>query len=471
MLNEPNTALLDALKAALGPKGWCAPNDTYVTERRGLYRGQAAIILRPGSTAEVAEAVRLCAEARVGIVPWGGGTGLVGGQVKPEGTVPVVLALDRMRQVRAALPDENALIVEAGLPLQLVQQAAEQVDRLFPLSYASEGTASIGGGLAVNSGGLQAIRYGVARDLCLGLEVVTARGEVWDGLTTLRKDNTGYDLRDVFIGSEGTLGIITAAALKLYPRPRAKVTAFLTVRDPAAAIQIMNGLQDASDRGLAMCELMTRLGIDFVLTAHPDMRDPMPERAEWYMLIELWGAEEAPLTDALETVLGAALEEGRALDAVVATNEAQRTDFRALREAFSDAQKIGGGASIKHDVSLPIAAIPEFLERAGAVVTQIVPGARPCPFGHLGDGNIHYNVSQPVGGEAEAFLAHWDEMNERVHEIVMAMRGSISAEHGIGRLKRDAWARMGDSVKIRLQGEIKSALDPDGILNPGAVVS
>ncbi len=471
MLNEPNGALLEALKAVVGPKGWLEPNDTYLTERRDLYRGRAAIIMRPGSTAEVAACVRLCAQARVGIVPWGGGTGLVGGQVKPEGPVPVVIALDRMQAVRAVMPQESAMIVEAGLPLQLAQEAAAAAGKLFPLSYASEGTASIGGGLAVNSGGLIAVRYGVARDMCLGLEVVTPQGEVWNGLSTLRKDNTGYDLRDLFIGSEGTLGIICAAALKLVPRPQAKSTAFVAVRGVSEAIALMDALQDASGGAIAMVELMPKLGLEFVYNAHPEMRHPLEADSDWVLLVELWGADEQVLQDVLETTLAAHFESGAVLDATLAVSEAQRTGFRAIREALSDAQKISGGASIKHDITLPIASIPEFLERAAKSVQSIVPGARPCPFGHLGDGNLHYNVSQPVGGDAKVFLSHWRGVNQIIHSIVSEMNGSISAEHGIGRMKTEELLVHSDPIKISLIRAVKSAVDPYGIMNPGAILA
>ena len=470
MLNDPNDALLTALKSAVGDAGWIEPSDKYLTEQRDLYQGRAAIVLRPASTQEVAACVRLCAEAKVAIVPWGGGTGLVGGQVMPEGPVPVVLALDRMRAVREVIPQESAMIVEAGLPVQAAQEAAATHGKLFPLSYASEGTASIGGGLSANSGGLIAVRYGVARDMCLGLEVVTPQGEIWDGLSTLRKDNTGYDLRDLYIGAEGTLGVICAASLKLVPRPTAKSTAFAVVRSPQDAVDLLDAVQTASGGAVATFELMARLSIDFVLAAHPDYRDPVGTVGEWYILAELWGSDEGALDEALQGCLAKGLESGAVLDANLAMNEGQRAEFRTIREAMSDAQKVGGGASIKHDISLPIGRVPEFLEVAGKAVTDAVAGARPCPFGHLGDGNIHYNISQPVGGDATAFLDRWAEVNGIVHEIVKAMNGSISAEHGIGRLKRDELAIHGDSVKLGLLRRIKQALDPDGIMNPGAVL-
>lgn len=468
MLNEPNDALLDSLRTVVGD-GWGEADEAHLTELRRLYRGQASILLKPGSTAEVAEIVRLCAEARVGIVPWGGGTGLVGGQVKPEPPLPVLLSLERMRRLRAVSPEQNTMTVEAGLPVQQVQEAAADVDRLFPLSYGSEGTASIGGGLAVNSGGLQALRYGVARDVCLGLEVVTAEGQVWHGLSTVKKDNTGYDLRDLYIGSEGTLGIITAAVLRLWPRPRSKAVAWASVSDPAAAIDLLNATQAASGGAVSVFELMAGIAVDFGLEHLPAARLPVGAPAEWHILTELWGSDSEALEAALTETLGAALEEGGVLDATIAMSEGQALEFRALREGLSDAQVKQGG-SIKHDISVPIAAVPDFLVRAGEAVTTAIPGARPVPFGHLGDGNLHYNVSQPVGADRDGFIARWDEINHLVHDIVVDLGGSISAEHGIGRLKRASLAHYGDPVKLDLMRRMKAALDPAGIMNPGAVL-
>jgi FAD/FMN-containing dehydrogenase len=469
MLNEPDQSLLDDLRTVVGEAGVQEPTETHLTERRGLFKGQAVILLRPSATDEVAEIVRRCAAARVGIVPWGGGTGLVGGQVKADPPAPVLLSLDRMRAVREVSPAQNTLTVEAGAPLQVVQEAASKVDRLFPLSYGSEGTASIGGGLAVNSGGLQAIRYGVARDVCLGLEVVTAEGEVWSGLSSLRKDNTGYDLRDLYIGSEGTLGVITAAVLRLYPVPRAKAAAFVSVRDPEAAVDLLNAVQEASHGAVAVFELMAQRAVDFGLSYQDGMRLPVETASPWYVLAELWGAEQETLDTQLMTALEGALERGDASDAAVAMNEGQRLSFRGLREALSDAQTRQGG-SIKHDVSVPIASVPAFIERANAAVTAFIPGCRPVPFGHLGDGNIHYNVTQPEGADRDGFIAQWDAVNHIVHDIVADLGGSISAEHGIGRLKRESLVRYSDSVKVSLLRRLKGALDPHGIMNPGAVL-
>ena len=469
MLNEPDDNLLSALRAVLGEKGFAPPDDAHLTERRGLFRGRASALLRPENTAQVAEVVRLCAAARVGLVPWGGGTGLVGGQVKPDPPSPVLVSLERMRAVRDVSPQQNTLTVEAGATLQSVQARASDADRLFPLSYASEGSATIGGGLAVNSGGLQAIRYGVARDMCLGLEVVTPQGEIWNGLSTVRKDNTGYDLRDLYIGSEGTLGIITAAVLRLFPVPRAKSAAFISVASPEVAVDLLNRIQDESGGAVAVFELMAQRAVEFGLEYQPDMRLPVETAAPWYVLVELWGHDQQALDAPLFSVLEQVIEAGVATDATLAASEAQRLAFRALRESLSDAQSRQGG-SIKHDISVPVACIPEFVRRADAAMTAMIPGCRPVPFGHLGDGNIHYNITQPDGADKAAFLGEWDAVNRCVHDIVAGLNGSISAEHGIGRLKRGSLRHYSDPVKSALMERVKTALDPVGIMNPGAVV-
>ena len=466
MLNEPDEALLDALRA-VAPHD--VPGPAHLTEGRGLYEGRGAILMRPGSAREVAEIVRLCAGARVGIVPWGGGTGLVGGQVKPEGPAPVLVSLGRMNAIREVDAAGATLTAEAGATLASLHAAAEGAGLMFPLSYASEGTATIGGALAVNSGGLQAVRYGIARDLCLGLEVVTPEGAVWDGLSVLRKDNTGYSLRDLHIGAEGTLGLITAAVVRLVPRPGARVAAWLALPSAEAAVRLLGALQAASGGAVAVFELMAEIAVGFGVGHLPGARRPVEADAPWHVLTELWGPEAAPLDAALERVAGEALERGDVLDAVIAQTEGQRADFRALRESLSDAQRDHGG-SIKHDISVPVAAIPAFLAEADAAVARVVPGARPCPFGHLGDGNLHYNVTQPAGADTAAYLAHWGAMNEAVHDVVARHRGSFSAEHGIGRLKRDELARRADPAKLSAMRAIKAALDPHGIMNPGAVL-
>lgn len=469
MLNEPDDALLSDLRTVVDEAGAQDATEAHLTERRGLFQGHAAILLRPSSTDQVAEIVKRCAAAKVGIVPWGGGTGLVGGQVKVDPPAPVLLSLERMRTIRDVSPEQNTITVEAGLPLQAVQDAAAAVDRLFPLSYGSQGTASIGGGLSVNSGGLQAIRYGVARDVCLGLEVVTAEGDVWNGLSSLRKDNTGYDLRDLYIGSEGTLGIITAAVLRLFPVPRAKAAAFVSVTDPRAGVALLNSMQEVSNSAVAVFELMAKRAVDFGLEYQDCMRLPVGTPSPWYVLVEIWGGEQETLDAQLMSVLEIAMERGDVSDATIAMSEAQRMVFRELREALSDAQTRQGG-SIKHDISVPVAKVPEFIKRADQAVTAFIPGSRPVPFGHLGDGNIHYNVSQPEDADRATFIARWDEVNHIVHDIVADLGGSISAEHGIGRLKRESLVHYGDPVKLSLLRRLKEALDPHGVMNPGAVL-
>ncbi len=469
MLEEPDELLLSDLRNVVGDNGFSKATEAHLTERRGLFKGEAAVLLRPNSTEQVAQIVKLCAAARVGIVPWGGGTGLVGGQVKADPPRPILVSLDRMRNVRDVSPEQNTITVDAGVTLQTVQNTAAEADRLFPLSYASEGTATIGGGLAVNSGGLQAIRYGVARDLCLGLEVVTAEGEIWNGLSSLLKDNTGYDLRDLYIGSEGTLGIITAAVMRLYPMPRAKASAFVSVSDPAAAVDLLNRIQDESGGAVAVFELMAQRAVDFGLAYQQGVRLPVETPSPWYVLVELWGVDQSALDKWLMTALETAMELGSVSDAAIASSEAQRLAFRELRESLSDAQTCQGG-SIKHDVSVPIAKVPEFIERANSAVTDLIPGCRPVPFGHLGDGNLHYNVTQPEESDRESFIARWDAVNRVVHDIVVELNGSISAEHGIGRLKRESLIQYGDKVKLSLLKRLKQSLDPQGIMNPGAVL-
>lgn len=470
-LVSPSQSFIRCLKSLLGDSGWRENTENasgYLTERRGLFQGRAALIARPDSTDQTAAVVRLCAEARTPIVPYGGGTGLVGGQIRPDGPPGVVLSLERMRAVRAVNPAENAMTLEAGAPLAAAQQAAAEAGRLFPLSLASEGSCTVGGVLATNAGGVQVLKYGSARDLCLGLEVVTPSGDIWNGLSSLRKDNTGYDLKGLYVGSEGTLGVITAATLKLFPQPQARVCAFVALPGIAQAIDLLRQTQEVSGDAVAVFEVMAATGLGFALKHAPGARSPVSAPAPWFALIELWGAEEGALTHALETVLSDRLESGAIVDAAIAQNTAQAQSFRHLRESLSDVQRLEG-ASIKHDISLPISAIPAFLPQAAAAVERIAPGSRPCPFGHLGDGNLHYNISQPVGGDSDAFLAKWSKMNEAVHDLVAEFGGSFSAEHGIGRLKAAELRRRADPAKWAALCAIKAALDPKGVMNPGAV--
>ncbi|MCA0417959.1 MAG: FAD-binding oxidoreductase [Proteobacteria bacterium] len=467
------SAILDRMAGIVGAKNIIADADAmvpYLKEWRDLFRGKAQGIVRPGSTAEVAELVKLAAETGTVLVPQGGNTGLVGGQIPISEGREVILSLQRLDKIRAVDTDGDTMIVEAGVTLKRAQDAAEAAGRLFPLSLASEGSCTIGGNLSTNAGGTAVLAYGNARELCMGLEVVLPDGRVWNGLRQLRKDNTGYDLKNLFIGAEGTLGIITAAVLKLFPAPAARATAFLAVPDPAAALELLNAAKAGAGGTLTTFELMPRIGMDFVLRHASGTRDPLSEPSPWYVLMEVSAQQASGLDEHVEAFLGEALEKGIVTDAALAGSLAQRADFWKLREMLSEVQTYEGG-SIKHDVSVPIHATPEFLARAIATVEAMVPGCRPVPFGHLGDGNIHFNVSQPVGADKAGFLARWSEMNEAVHAIVTELRGSISAEHGIGRLKRDLLPGVKDPVELDLMRTLKRTLDPKRILNPGAVLA
>ncbi len=466
------SAILDRMAGIVGSKNVITDADAmvpYLKEWRDLFRGKAQGIVRPGSTAEVSELVKLAAETGTVLVPQGGNTGLVGGQIPISEGREIILSLQRLDTVRAVDTDGDTMIVEAGVTLKRAQDAAEAAGRLFPLSLASEGSCTIGGNLSTNAGGTAVLAYGNARDLCMGLEVVLPDGRIWNGLRQLRKDNTGYDLKNLFIGAEGTLGIITAAVLKLFPAPTARATAFLAVPDPAAALELLNAAKAGAGGTLTTFELMPRIGMDFVLRHASGTRDPLSEPSPWYVLMEVSAQQATGLDEHVETFLGEALEKGIVTDAALAGSLTQRADFWKLREMLSEVQTYEGG-SIKHDVSVPIHATPEFLARAIAAVEAMVPGCRPVPFGHLGDGNIHFNVSQPVGADKAGFLARWSEMNEAVHAIVAELHGSISAEHGIGRLKRDLLPGVKDPVELDLMRTIKQTLDPKGILNPGAVL-
>jgi len=466
------SAILDRMAGIVGAKNIITDADAmvpYLKEWRDLFRGKAQGIVRPGSAAEVAELVKLAAETGTVLVPQGGNTGLVGGQIPISEGREVIISLQRLDKIRAVDTDGDTMIVEAGVTLKRAQDAAEAAGRLFPLSLASEGSCTIGGNLSTNAGGTAVLAYGNARELCMGLEVVLPDGRIWNGLRQLRKDNTGYDLKNLFIGAEGTLGIITAAVLKLFPAPAARATAFLAVPDPAAALELLNAAKAGAGGTLTTFELMPRIGMDFVLRHASGTRDPLSEPSPWYVLMEVSAQQASGLDEHVEAFLGEALEKGIVTDAALAGSLTQRADFWKLREMLSEVQTYEGG-SIKHDVSVPIHATPEFLARAIAAVEAMVPGCRPVPFGHLGDGNIHFNVSQPVGADKAGFLARWSEMNEAVHAIVSELHGSISAEHGIGRLKRDLLPGVKDPVELDLMRTIKKTLDPKGILNPGSVL-
>ncbi|WP_298965057.1 FAD-binding oxidoreductase [uncultured Methylobacterium sp.] len=463
------SALLDTLAARLGPAHILTAADamaTHLAETRGLYQGRALAVLRPGDTGEVAFAVRACAAAGVPVVAHGGNTGLVGGGV-PQGGV--VLSLARLDRVRAVDPLNATLTVEAGCILARVQEEAEKAGLLFPLSLASEGSCRIGGNLATNAGGTAVLAYGNARELVLGLEVVLADGQVWNGLKGLRKDNTGYDLRNLFIGSEGTLGIITAAVLKLFPRPTSTATAWLGLASPHAALALFSHLRERAGGRLTAFEYVPRFGLEIVLRHAANARRPLAGDHAGYALVELSSAGPDAPAD-LEAMLASALEADLAEDATIAASAAQAAALWSLRESLSEVQRHEGG-SIKHDVAVPVSRVAEFLERATAACEADLPGVRVCAFGHLGDGNIHFNLTQPVGMDKAEFLALWPRFNRIVHDIVHAYDGSIAAEHGVGMIKRDELLRYKDPVALDLMRRLKQALDPQGVLNPGKVLA
>jgi FAD/FMN-containing dehydrogenase len=465
-------AFLSTLARLVSPANVLADPDLmagYLSEPRGLYYGRALAVVRPGSTAEVAAVVKACAAARVPIVPQGGNTGLVGGQTPDGGGAAIVLSLRRMNRVREIDPLTDTMIVEAGVTLGEAQAAAQGADRLFPLSLASEGTCTIGGNLSTNAGGVAVLAYGNARDLATGLEVVLADGRIVEALSKLRKDNTGYDLKNLFIGAEGTLGIITAAALKLFPNPRSRATAFVGLADPTKALAFFRLARASLGQTVTSFELMPRIALDFVLAHAPGSRDPLMARHAWYVLIEAASQVSSGLDEALTALLADAHERGLIEDAAIAATLEQRKAFWTLRENLSEVQKFEGG-SIKHDVSVPVGAIPEFLAEATVAVERFLPGARVVAFGHMGDGNIHFNVSQPIGADRQAFLDRWDTMNEIVHGIVARLGGSYSAEHGVGQLKRGLLARWKDPASLAVMRQIKAALDPNGVMNPGKVL-
>jgi FAD/FMN-containing dehydrogenase len=467
-----SAAVLDRLAAIVGAAHVVTdPVDLapHLEERRGLFHGATPALIRPKTTAEVAAIMALADAEGLKIVPQGGNTGLVGGQIPSAAGDEIILSLTRLDRVREVDPTSDTMTVEAGVTLAAVQAAAAGVGRLFPLSVASEGSCTIGGNLATNAGGSAVIAYGNVRDLVLGLEVVLADGRILNGLDKLRKDNTGYDLSRLFVGSEGTLGIITAAVLKLFPRPSAIATAFVATRSPATAVALLGRAKARFGPVLTGFELVPRLGLDLVLRHLPGSRDPIVDRHHWYVLIEAASATTNDLGGRLEDLLTAAMAAGEIDDGVVAGSLDQRASLWRLRESLSEVQRAEGG-SIKHDVAVPIAAIPEVIEQGIAAAAAVVPGIRPVPFGHLGDGNIHFNFSQPVGADPEAFVARWDEVNRAVHAVVLAHGGSISAEHGIGRLKRGLLAEVKDPTALAVMRSIKAALDPKGLLNPGKVL-
>ena len=464
MPRTPTPATLDRLKEILGPSGFSDDPDElapHLTEWRNRFVGKTPLLLKPANTSEVAQIVRICAEAEVGLVPQGGNTGLVGGQIpRAEGT-DLLLSLGRLNRIRHIDAIDNTMVVEAGCTLGAAQQAAAEVGRLLPLSLAAEGTSQVGGNLSTNAGGIHVLRYGNARDSVLGVEVVLPDGNVWNGLRALRKDNTGYDLKHLFIGAEGTLGIITAAVLKLYPRPRHVATVFAAAANPDQVLALLQLARDMTGDAVLAFEMISRFALELVTRYIPGASDPLSEPAPWYVLTDLTVAR-----DEAEAFLAAALENGLVTDAVIASSPEQANALWKLRESISEAQK-PEGASIKHDISVPVSHIPAFMREGLAAAETLIPGIRPVPFGHVGDGNLHFNFTQPKGADAKAYLARWEELNRVVHDLVVAHDGSISAEHGIGVLKREEGRRYKSAIELDLMRRVKKAIDPLGIMNPG----
>ncbi|MCX8952010.1 FAD-binding oxidoreductase [Ruegeria sp. NA] len=467
-LNPADDRIATLIRSKLGDQVLRPVTDRYLEEPRGRYAGQAGLLALPRTTEEVSVLVQVASEMRVPVVPYGGGTGLVGGQVMPHGPAPLVISLERMTAIRSVYPTENILIVEAGAILQDVQAAAEAQDRLFPLTLAAQGSCRIGGNLSTNAGGVNVLRYGNARDLCLGLEAVLPNGQIWQGLSRLRKDNTGYDLRNLLIGAEGTLGIITAAALKLFPRPAAIGTAMFQVASPEAAISLLAQARDRVGEAVSTFELIHRQGLKFLSEVLPDVRQPFETPPEWSVLIELGLATGQSPSDALEDIFVHAQALGLVQDGVIAQSEAQRDELWAVRERIPEANRLIGSVS-SHDISIPISEIPEFVRQGEKVISGLGPFRINC-FGHLGDGNLHYNVFPPKGQRRAEFEGQSAVVKRAVHDLVHAFDGSVSAEHGVGRMKTDDLERYGDPVKLDAMRTIKAALDPFGIMNPGAVL-
>ncbi len=473
-LNAPSAQLIAQLGEVVGREHALIDPDQqlpFLREMRDLYFGKSPLVLRPANVEQVSQCLALCNEARVAVVPQAGNTGLVGGQVPWERGDEVVLSIARLNKIREVDAPGYSMTVEAGLTLAECQVAADKAGRFFPLSLPSEGSCRIGGNIGTNAGGVAVLAYGNTRQLILGLEVVLADGRIVPGLKALKKDNTGYDLRDLFIGSEGTLGIVTAAVLKLFPRPAEKATAFVALEKLDAALDLFTLAQNTSLTNLTAFEFLSREGLEILVKNFPTNRIPMAERYPWYVLIEVSGARnDGQAGRELEAILTGAAEAGDITDAVIATSIAQATDFWRLREMMPEAQKPEGG-SAKHDVSVPIAKLPEFIARANVIVERICPGARPVPFGHFGDGNIHYNISQPIGADRDRFMKVAHDINGAVHDLVHELKGSISAEHGIGRSKRDELPRFKSAVEMELMRGIKAVFDPNGIMNPGKVLA
>ena len=465
-----DAAFIARVRAIVGDAGVltdAADIAPYVHDWRGNYIGKTALVVRPANTEEVAAVVKLCTEARTPIVPQGGNTGMVGGGIPDSTNHAIVLSLTRMNKIRAIDLANNAMTVEAGCILAAVQEAALDSNRYFPLSLAAEGSCTIGGNLSTNAGGIAVLRYGNARDLVLGIEAVTAEGKIWNGLKALRKDNTGYDLKHLLMGAEGTLGVITAAVLKLFPKPQSTCTALVAVPDPAAAVELLATIQGALGDRLTGFELMSRVCLDHVIKHFPTTAEPFSARHDWQVLVELTDTQkDAPLQDALAAALEAAFANGRAQDAIIAASSAQSAALWSIREHIPEAEK-RQGRSVKHDISVPISRIAEFIRRGDVALGQKFPDAEVICFGHIGDGNLHYNLSFPGVLPSPAQTR---EANDIVYGLLDELAGSISAEHGLGQLKRDEITKHKSSVELDMMRAVKAALDPQGIMNPGKVL-
>ena len=463
-------SVIEKIKSTLGTQGYVddpGALDAYNVEARGLYRGSATFVARPGSTDEVAFVLRTCAEAGVPVVPLGGHTGLVGGGIADQ---EIIVSTERLNDIFEIDTLNGTMTVGAGCILADIQNAADKAGKLFPLSLAAEGSCRIGGNLSTNAGGTNVLRYGNARELVLGLEVVLPNGDIWNGLKGLRKDNTGYELKHLFMGAEGTLGIITAAVLKLFPKPQQTETALIALADADAVMKLFGRASNVVGDTLTAFEYMNRNSFWVSCEYTEGLRDPFTDRHAAYVLMELTSPRPGTdLREALESLLGDAFESGDVVDAVIAESGQQRHDLWHIREAISDSQKFEG-ASIKNDLSIPISRVTEFMTKGNAIVENIIPGTRPMTFGHIGDGNLHYNLTQPEGVDPQAFLDKWHDVTDPLNDLVEEMNGSFSAEHGIGRMKRDELVRYSSPVEIDLMRKIKSIIDPNGIMNPGKVL-
>jgi len=473
------TDFVDRLRTIVGDKGLITDErdkHPFLTDWRENYLGKALAIVRPATTEEVSAVVKLCAAEAVAVVPQGGNTGMSGGATPQEDGREIVLSLTRMNRILEIDKVGYTMTVEAGVVLKTIQDAAADADRLFPLSLGAEGSCTIGGNLSTNAGGVQVLHYGNARQLVLGLEVVQPNGDIWNGLRALKKDNTGYDLRDLYLGAEGTLGIITKAILKLWPKPKDNATSWSAVPSPQAAVELLSGAYAASEDNVTSCELMGRQGIDLVLHHIPGTTDPLADKHDWYVLME-WsstrppreGDNSATLRDKMEAYLGEAMEKGLVLDAVIAQTEAQSKALWALRENHTEASK-QEGPSIKHDISVAVSKIPPFVPEGLAAMKKALPGCRPLVFGHVGDGNLHFNCQAPAGWTKPQFAPYVEPISGAIYDLVTAYGGSISAEHGIGRIKLEELAHYRSQTELDVMRQLKRALDPHNIMNPGKVI-